>query len=250
MFKNVAGQKIELFAFDSATGAPKLSDAVNITVYVNKDNAGPVALGDTSATELSSTTDPGAYAFDLTQAETNADKLRFSGKSTTSGVVVVAQTIYTLPASFTAFNNPLSAAQTFAALGMASANMDAQLAAIAAQATAIVAQTLATALRSAVGLAAANTDTQLAALASAIGSVNSAVSSVPTAIQNADALLARNVAGGSDGGMIVSEALYFLRCDWNIANGVLSVKDPAGALAWQKNVASDPAANPIVSISS
>lgn len=108
---------------------------------------------------------------------------------------------------------------------------------------AAVAQTLATALRSALGLSAANTDTQLAALAASL-------SGVPTANQNADALLARNVAGGSSSGMIVSEALYFLRCDWNVTAGVLTVRDPSGNVAWSKNVTSDDTANPIVSVAS
>lgn len=52
-------------------------------------------LGDTSATELDATNAPGLYAFDLAQAETNADKLVFSAKSSTSGIRVVPVTVYT-----------------------------------------------------------------------------------------------------------------------------------------------------------
>lgn len=64
-------------------------------------------------------------------------------------------------------------------------------------------------VRTAVGLAAANLDTQLDAL--------------PTAVENADALLGRNVAGGSSTGRLVKEALYFLRNKWTIAGGTLTV---------------------------
>lgn len=63
--------------------------------------------------------------------------------------------------------------------------------------------------RSAVGLASANLDTQLAAL--------------PTATENADALLGRNVAGGSDGTRTVSQALYVLRNKTAISGGTLTV---------------------------
>lgn len=64
-------------------------------------------------------------------------------------------------------------------------------------------------LRSALGLASANLDTQLGDL--------------PTANENADALLGRNVAGGSSSGRTVKEALYFLRNKWTIAGGTLTV---------------------------
>lgn len=64
-------------------------------------------------------------------------------------------------------------------------------------------------LRSALGLASANLDTQLADL--------------PTANENADALLGRNVAGGSSTGRLVKEALYFLRNKWTNGGGTLTV---------------------------
>jgi len=101
MFKNVANQKIAVFAFDSSTSLPKPGDAANITVYVDKDWAGCNVLGDTSATEIESTNAKGWYLFDVTQAETNANALLFTGKSTTSNIVVVGQLIYTVPANFT-----------------------------------------------------------------------------------------------------------------------------------------------------
>jgi hypothetical protein len=101
VFKNVASQKITVYAVDASTGLPKTGDAANITVYVSKDDGSVTALGDTSATEADATNAKGDYLFDVTQTETNADKLRFTGKSSTSNVVIVPQTIYTIPASWT-----------------------------------------------------------------------------------------------------------------------------------------------------
>lgn len=100
MFKNTAGQKIEMFAFDSATGLPKTGDAANITVYVAKDFGATTALADTGATEKDATNDKGTYIFDVSQAESNADNLRFSGKSTTSGIVIVPVSLCVLPPNF------------------------------------------------------------------------------------------------------------------------------------------------------
>ncbi len=99
MFKNYAGQKLTVYAFDATTNLPKAGDAANITAYVNKDDAGVVALADTSATEIDNTNAKGFYTFDLAQAETNADKLHFTVKSLTANVVVQASppVMYTTP---------------------------------------------------------------------------------------------------------------------------------------------------------
>jgi hypothetical protein len=103
MVKNTASQKLTVFAWDSTTGLPKTGDAANITAYVSKDDGTVTQLGDTSATEQSSSNAPGYYLFDLTQAETNADKLMFSAKSSTSNIAVLAvpSVVYTVPANFT-----------------------------------------------------------------------------------------------------------------------------------------------------
>lgn len=101
MFKNVASQKVTFLVIDTATNAPKTGDAANITAYVSKDDGSVTVLGDTSATELDSTNALGMYSFDLTQAETNADKLLFTAKSSTSGVRAIPLLVYTMPASFT-----------------------------------------------------------------------------------------------------------------------------------------------------
>ena len=209
MFKNVAGQKIALVAWDTNTGTYKTGDASNLTFYVNKDWAGINALTDTSATELSATNAPGRYVCDLTQAETNADALDFTGKSSTGGIIVVPLLIFTFPASFTS-----SVAQTGDSYAIVN-----------------------------------NGTYGNSALNTAIGGVSTSVAAVPTAVQNADAFLNRSLLGGSNTGQLVKEALYHLRCAWNISSGILSVKDPTGAVSWTRTVTVNPAAQAITGVS-
>jgi len=181
MFKNVASQKIKLFAFDSTTGVGKTGDAANLTAYVSKDNGTVTVLGDTSATEMDATNAKGWYLFDLTQAETNADSLLFSGKSSTSNIQVCGQIYETYPASFTAFVTP------------------------------------------------------------------------PTAIENADALLNRDMSTGADSGSTtvrtVRQALRFIRNKVSIAAGTMTVtKEDDATASWTAVVTTDAAAVPITAI--
>jgi hypothetical protein len=81
--------------------------------------------------------------------------------------------------------------------------------------------------RSAVGLASANLDTQLGAL--------------PTAAENADAMLGRNLAGGSDGGRTVKDALRSLRNKTSISAGTLTVcQEDDSTTAWTAAVTTTP----------
>lgn len=125
MFKNVASQKLIVFAFDSTTNAPKTGDAANITAYVSKDFGAVTVLGDTTATEMDATNAKGYYLFDLTQAETNGDTLLFSAKSSTANIVVVGApaTVYTYPT--TGILAPATSGRTLVvdASGLADANM-------------------------------------------------------------------------------------------------------------------------------
>lgn len=201
MFKNVASQKIQLFAFDVTTGAPKTGDAANITAYVSKDHGAVAALTDTSATELDSTNAKGIYVFDLTQAETNADELTFSAKSSTANISITPRFISTNPANFTASSidsngrvDVIKVAGTTQTAGdiigdtndiqsrlpaaLVSGRIDASVGAMAANVITAAAtaadfttevtsglSTLdAAGVRTAVGLASANLDTQLSAI--------------------------------------------------------------------------------------
>lgn len=118
MFKNVAGQKMALYAFETGTGntagQPKNGEAGNLTFYVNKDWAGSNAFASSGITAVGGNAS-GWYVGDLSQAETNADALLFTGKSTTANVAVVGQLVYTVPPNFTAL--------TINASGYADANI-------------------------------------------------------------------------------------------------------------------------------
>lgn len=90
----------------------------------------------------------------------------------------------------------------------------------------------AAAVRAAIGLASANVDTQLAALDALIDIIiaktnllpaaPAAVGDIPTAVQNADALLGRSIQGGANGGRTVTSALRRIRNRLRIAAGVLT----------------------------
>lgn len=97
MFKNKAGQKVAVFAWDSTTGAPKTGDAANITAYVSKDGGSPAASNDVNPTELDATNAKGVYLFDPTQAESNADCIVWAPVSSTTGVHIEPVIIYTVP---------------------------------------------------------------------------------------------------------------------------------------------------------
>lgn len=85
LFKNVASQKIHVYAYDSTTGAAKTGDAGNITGYVSLDGTAN-AIDDTNPTEVDATNMPGLYVFDLTQAETNCDAFALVAKSSTANI--------------------------------------------------------------------------------------------------------------------------------------------------------------------
>lgn len=123
MQKNVANQKLIVFAFDATTNQPATGDAANLTAYVSKDYGSVTVLTDTSATEMDATNAKGYYLFDLAQAETNADTLLFSAKSSTSNIVAIAvpATVFTVPPSFNSLTiaNNATAANVTRLLGTA-----------------------------------------------------------------------------------------------------------------------------------
>lgn len=68
----------------------------------------------------------------------------------------------------------------------------------------------------------------------------------PTASANADALLARNIAGGSSSGRIVTDALRFLRNKWSVTGTTLTVtQEDDTTSAWTATISTDAAALPI-----
>lgn len=73
--------------------------------------------------------------------------------------------------------------------------------------------------------------------------------SIPTAAQNADALLGRNVAGGSSAGRTVSQALFALRNKVAIVAGTMTVYSTDDTTSsWTAAVTGDETADPIVTV--
>jgi hypothetical protein len=100
--KNVASQKIGVYAYDTAADGPKTGDAANITAQISKDFGAAAATNDTNPTELDATDHPGVYVFDLTQAETDADNVLLSAVSATGDIVLDPIQVFTVPPNFRA----------------------------------------------------------------------------------------------------------------------------------------------------
>ena len=96
-YKNVSGQKIAIYAHDTAGDAPKTGDETNITAQISKDGGATAATNDANPTELDAADAPGIYIFDLTQAETNAEMIVFSAVSATAGISIEPVIINTSP---------------------------------------------------------------------------------------------------------------------------------------------------------
>lgn len=80
-------------------------------------------------------------------------------------------------------------------------------------------------------------------------SVSADIAALPTDTENADALLGRNVSGGSSTGRTVKQALHVLRNKSAVAAGTLTVYDTDDATSsWTATVSSDAAADPITGI--
>jgi hypothetical protein len=102
--RNVANQKLVVFAFDIVTGLGKTGDAGNLTLYMKELGGSVVQVTDTSATELSSTNAPGYYEFDLANTELDTAYTYFFPKSSTVSPnnvgVTPVRPFFTVPAGF------------------------------------------------------------------------------------------------------------------------------------------------------
>ena len=105
LYKNVSGQKIAVYAYDTSADGPKTGDAANITAQISKDGAATAATNDTNPTELDATDAKGIYIFDMLEAESNADMIVLSPVSSTSDIKIEPVIIYTTPGSNTGINS-------------------------------------------------------------------------------------------------------------------------------------------------
>lgn len=93
--KNVAGQQVSVFAYDTVAQVPKTGDAANITAQVSKDGGVSAASNDVNPTELDATDHAGIYVFGLAQAESNANMINWSAVSSTGNIVIEPVVILT-----------------------------------------------------------------------------------------------------------------------------------------------------------
>jgi hypothetical protein len=139
IYKNVASQKIGVFAYDSSDGSAKTGDAGNITAYISLDFAAPAQTNDVNPTELDATNAPGWYVFDLTQGETNAEVIILAAQSATADILIEQVQVVTQDASISSRAtqasvdalNDLDAAGVRMAMGLATANLDTQIGTLA-----------------------------------------------------------------------------------------------------------------------
>lgn len=107
-----------------------------------------------------------------------------------------------------------------------------------------------------VGQILAAVDTEIAAIKAKtdlIPASPAAVGDIPTAIENADALLARDIGSGTGAGTTnertVRAALRFVRNRWAVSGGSLTVyKEDDATVAWSGPVSTNPSAEPITGI--
>lgn len=135
----------------------------------------------------------------------------------------------------------LDAAAVRAAVGLAANNLDTQLAAIAAKVNALPADPA----------DASDIAALLAEIDGVLADLQAAVGAVPTAIENADALLDRNMATGLDSGTenvrTVRQALRANRNRVSLVTGQVFKEDDA-AVSHTFAVTTDPAADPVTAI--
>lgn len=95
MYKNVANQKIVVYAHNNLTNEPETGDAANITAHMSQDSGSVTQSNDVNPTELDATNMKGLYTFDLTQAESNGDEVILSAVSATNDVDIEPVVIHT-----------------------------------------------------------------------------------------------------------------------------------------------------------
>ena len=59
IYKNVASQKLAVYAYDSTDASSKINDQASITAQISKDGEATAATNDTNPTQLDPTAAPG-----------------------------------------------------------------------------------------------------------------------------------------------------------------------------------------------
>ena len=207
------------------TGAAGLDSEVSI-------DGGTFADCTNEATEIA--TSSGIYYLDLTAGEMNGDTIAVLVKTSTTDAKTTVLVFY--PVVTTAVQ-----------LGVNVVSVAANALTASALATDAV-----TEIQSGLATAAALTtvDTVVDAIQAKTDNLPAspaATGDIPTAVQNADALLNRNINGGGNGTRTVEESFAFLRNRWTVSGGVLTVYDVDDTTPlWTGVITSDASAQPIV----
>lgn len=275
--KNTAGQYIHVQGVDTTTGGIKSG----VTWTVRRCIDGTFAAATGTATEDGTT---GWYKFAMSQADTDGNNIGFNFTGTgaipqTVNIVTTAcdptSTAFGLSlaktTNITGFNDIAATAvvssgaittsggavsTVSAVTGLTAANLDVAVSTRLATAG-YTAPLDAAGTRTAVGLASANLDTQLGIIDTVADAIKAktdnlpaspaATGDIPTATQNADALLDRDFASVSDtNARTLLNAARFLRNKFSTTAGTLTVtKEDDSTTAWTSALTSDPLAEPI-----
>ncbi len=95
IYKNVADQLIYIYAYTTVVTSGKTGNAANITATIKKDSGAAVATTQTNPVEVDATNQAGVYYFQLTQTETNADRLILTATSVTPNILIAVVIEYT-----------------------------------------------------------------------------------------------------------------------------------------------------------
>jgi len=97
VFKNIASQKVAVYARNVVTDQPYTGGAATISAQYSKDGAACGATTDVNPTELDAADAPGIYIFDFADAgDSNADMIVLSAVSTTTNIQIEPLIIYTI----------------------------------------------------------------------------------------------------------------------------------------------------------
>lgn len=220
--------------YTRGSGAGQIAQQTNGQVDVNLErwiNVAPLALSSQRVQVL-----VGAITNGVIAAATFASNALDAVWSTATRILTAGTNIALAKGTGVTGFNDLDAAGVRSAVGLSSANLDTQLAAIAGYIDTEIAAILAA------------VDTEVAAIKAKTDNLPAspaAVSDIPTAAQNADALLGRNIAGGSSTGRTVTEALRRLRNRVAVAAGTMTVyQENDSSSSWTATVTTS-AGNPV-----
>lgn len=272
MKKNVASQRIGAQLVSATDGSAFTG---SVTVYVTGD-AGTQAIGSVGSGACTHEGN-GYHTYAPAQAETNYDLVAFTFIGT-GAVPATVQVFTAFPQTGDSFaligatGSGLTSLATQASVNTIDDFLDTEIAAIKTVTDALsprlpgsgtISTLDAAGVRTAVGLASANLDTQLTAIddfldtevaaikakTDLIPASPAAVGDIPTAVENADALLGRNVSGGSSTGRTVKQAFHFIRNRWVVAAGTLTVYDTDDTTSsWTAAVTGTAGADPVTGV--